>query len=89
MARRISFPGETWAEIEALPEPARRAVHRVLAHLLEEPVPSLAEPFPDDGDPLPGSYELHLPGDGVTLWYVVAQVSDGAEVIYIQRVRSV
>jgi hypothetical protein len=55
---RIEFPGATWSEIEALPEPTRRAVHHVLSHLIDEPVPSLADPFPDEGDPLPGAYKL-------------------------------
>jgi hypothetical protein len=82
---RLAFPGETWSEIEALPEPARRAVHGVLAHLIEEPVPSLAEPFPD-GDPLAGAYRLHLPSDGVTIWYVVTQ-HEGTEIVSIQLVR--
>jgi hypothetical protein len=38
----------------------------VIFHLLEEPVPTLADPFRED-DPLPGAYELHLPSDGVTI----------------------
>jgi hypothetical protein len=38
----------------------------VIFHLLEEPVPTLADPFPED-DPLPGAYELDLPSDGVTI----------------------
>jgi hypothetical protein len=41
-------------------------VQRVIFHLLGEPVPALADPFPPD-DPLPGAYELHLPTDGVTI----------------------
>lgn len=87
MARRvIRFPGDAWSAIEALPEPARHAVHRTLAYLLQDPVPSLAEPFPDDGDPLPGAYELRLPADDVTIWYVVATDKDGTEVILIQHV---
>jgi hypothetical protein len=62
VARRIvEFPGDTWSEIEALAEPSRRAVHRARSHLLEEPVPSLAEPFPDEGEPLPGAYRLTCP----------------------------
>jgi hypothetical protein len=83
---RIEFPADTWSEIDALPEPPRLAVHRVLSHLLEEPVPSLADPFPD-GDPLPGAYKLNLPTDGVTIWYVVTPYQ-GTEVISIQRVRA-
>ena len=37
-------------------------------------------------DPLPGAYELHLPSDGVTIWYVVAPYR-GQEIISIQLVR--
>ena len=69
--RQVRFSGDCWQEIEALPQPVRWAVQRVIFHLLEEPVPTLADPFPED-DPLPGAYELHLPSDGVTIWYVVA-----------------
>lgn len=54
-------------------------------HLLEEPVPTLADLFSGD-DPLPGAYELHLPSDGVTIWYVVAPYH-GQEIISIQLVR--
>jgi hypothetical protein len=87
VARRIvRFPGNTWSEIEALPEPARQAVYRVLAHLVDDPVPSLAEPFPADGDPLPGAYRLDLHADDVTVWYAVATDNDGTEVILIQHV---
>jgi hypothetical protein len=70
-----------------VPESQRPAVFRALAHLLEEPVPTLADPFPPDDDPLPGAYELRLPGDGVTIWYVLALADDGTEVILVQRVR--
>jgi hypothetical protein len=44
-------------------------------HLRDEPVPALADPFPND-DPLPGAYELHLPSDGVTIWYTVTPLTD-------------
>jgi hypothetical protein len=44
----------------------RWTVQRVIFHLREEPVPTLADPFPED-DPLPWAYELHLPSDGVTI----------------------
>jgi hypothetical protein len=54
-------------------------------HLLDEPVPALADPFPSD-DPLPDAYELHLPSDNVTIWYTVAQF-EGQEIISIQHVR--
>src|SRR6202035_2333428 len=63
--RQVRFSGDCWQEIEALPQPVRWAVQRVIFHLLEEPAPTLADPFPED-DPLPGAYELHLPSDGVT-----------------------
>jgi hypothetical protein len=52
--------------------------------LLDEPVPTLADPFPTD-DPLPGAYELHLPADDVTIWYVVS-LYQGQEVISVQHV---
>jgi hypothetical protein len=58
---------------------------RAIFHLLGEPVPTLADPFPSD-DPLPGAYELHLPSDGVTIWYAVTPY-EGQEIISIQHVR--
>ena len=66
--RLVRFPGSSWQEIEALPQPLRWTVQRTIFHLLDEPVPTLADPFPSD-DPLPGAYELHLPADDVTIWY--------------------
>lgn len=36
---------------------------------------------------MPGAYELHLPADGVTIWYRVTP-HDGNEVISIQCVRA-
>jgi hypothetical protein len=83
--RQVRFPGHTWQDVEALPQPLRWSVQRLLFHLIEEPVPSLAEPFPAD-DPLPGAYRLHLPADGVTIWYVVTP-HEGSEIISIQHVR--
>lgn len=83
--RLVRFPGTSWQEIDALPEALRWAVQRTVFHLLEEPVPSLADPFPMD-DPLPGSYELHLPSDGVTIWYTVTP-HQGQEIISIQHLR--
>jgi hypothetical protein len=68
--RLVRFPGSSWQEIEALPQPLRWTVQRTIFHLLDEPVPALADPFPRD-DPLPGAYELHLPADDVTIWYTV------------------
>jgi hypothetical protein len=83
--RLVRFAGDSWQEIEALPQQVRWTVQRAIFHLLDEPVPALADPFPMD-DPLPGAYELHLPSDGVTIWYVVAPYR-GQEIISIQLVR--
>jgi len=74
-----------WQEIEALPQSVRWTVQRAIFHLLEEPVPTLADPFPGD-DPLPGAYALRLSSDGVTIWYVVAPYK-GREIISIRLVR--
>ena len=82
--RLVRFPGASWQEIEALPQPLRWTVQRTIFHLLDEPVPTLADPFPSN-DPLPGAYELHLPADNVTIWYTVT-VHEGQEVISIQHV---
>ncbi|WP_344112242.1 hypothetical protein, partial [Nocardioides humi] len=83
--RLVRFPGSAWAEIEALPQALRWTVQRAIFSLLDEPVPSFAEPFPAD-EPLAGAYRLHLPADGVTVWYVVAE-QDGIEIVSIQLVR--
>lgn len=83
--RLVRFPGSSWQEIEALPQPLRRTVQGAIFHLLDEPIPTLAEPFPAD-DPLLGAYELHLPSDGVTIWYTVTP-HEGQEIISIQHVR--
>ena len=82
--RLVRFPGQSWEEIEALPQPLRWTVQRVIFHLIDEPVPTLADPFPAE-DPLPGAYELHLPADDVTIWYSVARY-EGREIISIQHV---
>jgi len=82
--RLIRFPGASWEEIEALPQSLRWTVQRTIFHLLDEPVPTLADPFPRD-DPLPGAYELHLPVDEVTIWYTVT-VHEDHEVISVQHV---
>ena len=82
--RLVRFPGGSWQEIEALPQPLRWTVQRTIFHLLAEPVPMLADPFPID-DPLPGAYELHLPAEDVTIWYTVI-VHEGQEIISIQHV---
>jgi hypothetical protein len=83
--RVVRFSDASWQEIEALPEPLRWTVQRAIFHLLDEPVPTLADPFPKD-DPLPGAYELYLPTDHVTIWYTVTP-HHGQEVIAIQLVR--
>jgi len=49
--RVLRFPDRTWDELEGSPQPLRNAAHQAIFHLLEEPVPTLADPFPDD-DPL-------------------------------------
>lgn len=82
--RLVRFPGASWQEIEALPQPLRWTVQRTIFHLLDEPVPTLADPFPSN-DPLPGAYELHLLADNVTIWYTVT-VYESQEVISIQHV---
>ena len=82
--RRVQFPGDTWSNIEALPEPQRQAVMRLVFHLVDEPVPSLADPYPPD-DPLPGVFRLRLPADGVTIWYAVTPYQ-GNEVITLLHV---
>ena len=82
--RLVRFPGSSWQEIEALPQPLRWTVQRTIFHLLDEPVPTLADPFPRDA-PLPGAYELHLPADDVTIWYTVTD-HEGQEVISVQHV---
>ena len=82
--RLVRFPGSSWQEIEALPQPLRGTVQRAIFHLRDAPVPTLAEPFPHD-DPLPGAYELHLPADGVTIWYTVME-HEGQEVISVHHV---
>ena len=83
--RLVRFPGTSWQELEALPQPLRWTVQRTIFHLLEEPVPTLADPFPND-DTLPGAYELHLPSDNVTIWHTVTPY-EGQEIISIQHVR--
>ena len=84
--RIVRFNDQPWQDIEALPGPLRQAVHRTVFHLLQEPVLALADPFPED-DPLPGAYRLHLPSDGVSIWYTVTPY-EGQEVITIQYVKA-
>jgi hypothetical protein len=47
----------------------------------------LAEPFPEV-DPLPGACRLHLPSDGLTIWYTVTESPDGQVVIVVQYVKA-
>lgn len=82
----VRFPDGAWRQLEALPQELRWAVQRAVFRLLTEPVPTLADAFPQD-DPLPGAYELHLPTDGVTIWYVVTPYG-GKEVITVEVVRA-
>jgi hypothetical protein len=82
--RFVRFPGTSRDEIEALPQPVRWMVQRAIFHLLDDPVPTLADPFPSD-DPLPGAYELYLPSEDVTIWYTVTTY-EGQDVISVQHV---
>jgi len=82
--RLVRFPGSSRQEIQTLPQPLRWTVQRTIFHLLDEPVPTLADPFPRD-DPLPGAHELHLPADDVTIWYTVTE-HEGQDVISVQHV---
>jgi hypothetical protein len=43
--RLVRFPGQSWQEVEALPQPLRWTVQRTIFHLLHEPVPLLASRF--------------------------------------------
>jgi hypothetical protein len=45
------------------------------------------DPFPE-ADPLPGAYRLHLPSDGLTIWYTVTESPDGRVVIVVQYVKA-
>ena len=85
--RVLRFPDRTWDELEGLPQPLRNAAHRAIFRLLEEPVPALADPFPE-ADPLPGAYRLHLPSDGLTIWYTVTESQDGQVVIVVQYIKA-
>lgn len=85
--RVLRFPDRVWDEIEDLPQPFRNAAHTAIFHLLDEPVPVLADPFPE-ADPLPGTYRLHLPSDSLTIWYTVTEQPDGQTVIVIQYVKA-
>jgi hypothetical protein len=45
--RVLRFPDRTWAELERLPRPLRDAAHSAIFRVLDEPVPALADPFPE------------------------------------------
>jgi hypothetical protein len=59
----------------------------VIFQLLDEPVPALADPFPE-ADPLPGAYRLHLPSDGLTIWYTVTESSDNRVIIVVHYIKA-
>jgi hypothetical protein len=80
-------PGQAWDELEGLPQPLRNAAHTAIFHLLEEPVPVLAEPFPE-ADPLPGAYRLHRPSGNLTIWYTITESPDKQVVIVVQYIRA-
>ena len=81
--RLVRFPGSSWQEIEALPQPcAGRS--SVRSSTCETSRYRPGRPFPRD-DPLPGAYELHLPADDVTIWYTITE-HEGQEVISVQQV---
>lgn len=46
--RIVRFSEASWQEVEALPEPLRWTLQRAIFHLLDEPVPTLADSFPED-----------------------------------------
>lgn len=85
--RVLRLPDRVWDELEGLPQPFRNAAQRAIFHLLEEPVPTLADPFPEE-DPLPGAYRLHLPADDLTIWYTVTETQDGQVVIVVQYIKA-
>jgi hypothetical protein len=60
---------------------------RAIFHLLDEPVPVLADPFPEDG-PLAGAYRLHLPSDDLTIWYTITKTQDGQVVIVVHYIKA-
>jgi hypothetical protein len=68
--RLVRFPGTSEQQIEALPQPLRWTVQRTIFHLLDEPVPALAEPFPldDPGRDRISAYQLVRGGGPGALW---------------------
>ena len=43
--------------------------------------------FPE-GDPLPDACRIHLPSDGLTIWYTVTESPEGQVVIVVQYVKA-
>ena len=84
MIASSASPGPPGTRSRPLPQPLRWSVQRTIFHLLDQPVPTLADPIPHD-DPLPGAYELHMPADNVTIWYTVSD-HEGQEIISVQHV---
>lgn len=84
--RSVDFTETAWHITQALPRHLGWAVERTAFQLLDNPVPAIAEPFPES-DPLPGAYELHLPSDQITIWYVIVPRGD-REIIMIQHVEA-
>jgi hypothetical protein len=37
---------------------------------------------------LPAAYRLHLPSDGLTIWYTVTEHPDGQVVIIVQYIKA-
>ena len=54
--RLVRFPGSSWAEIEALPQPLRWTVQRTIFTCLRNPSRPWLTHSPKN-DPLPGAYE--------------------------------
>ena len=46
-----------------------------------------ADPFPEE-DPLPGAYRLHIPSDGLTIWYAITERPEEQIVIVIQVIKA-
>lgn len=59
---------------------------RAVLHLIDEPVPSLADPYSSDDRGLV-CFRLRLPADGVTIWYIVAP-DQGGDIITLRQVHS-
>ena len=82
--RLVRFPGSSWQEIEALPQPLRWTVQRTIFHLLDEPVPALADPFPATTH-CPTHTNCTCPPTTWPIWYTVTE-HEGQEIISVQHV---